>query len=135
MAERDYYIKYETDFNRLQKEIKAYSDYAGNVIDEVLITSGAEQIIEDILPLMPMSGRTWRGKRQPAKTAEPFQSKKISMGVEINAKNAYHYLYFPNDGTNTMHHAGEQYFMERGLEAATPKVIDMCIDKLTEIWR
>ena len=135
MADRDYYIKYETDFNRLQKEIEAYPGYAGTVIDEVLMTSGAEQIIEDILPLVPVSGRTWRGKKQPAKMAEPFQGKRITMGVEINAKNAYHYLYFPNDGTNTINHAGEQYFMERGLEAAAPKVIDMCIDKLTEIWR
>jgi predicted small lipoprotein YifL len=54
------------------------------------------------------------------------------LSVTIAARGRYGYLYFPDDGTNTKRHAGNQQFMMRGAENATAQIVDLCIGKLTE---
>ena len=93
---------------------------------------GAEVIKAEIHKLLPESGRTWPGKPTAAKKTDPFKSEGFNLGVTIKSKPDYWYLYFPDDGTTTRKHAGNQQFMRRGGEAATQEVIDMCVEALTK---
>lgn len=121
---------------KLQKAIEGYAGRAGEAIDEVLHTQGANLIKEEITRLLPASGRTWKGKAAAAKTAQPFAQQDVSMGVVVYSKPKYNYLYFPDDGTNTERHIGyrgvPREFMIRGAENQTEKIMDLCIAKLTE---
>lgn len=128
---------YETDLSgvdQLQDAMEQYAGHAGPIIDEVLHGDAAEVIKGEIAMLIPSSGRTWRRKPAPASAAMPaaFSQDNGPLSVTIAARNKYGYLYFPDDGSDTMHHAGNQQFMMRGAENASEKVIDLCIGKLTE---
>ena len=104
----------------------------GPIIDKTLRETGGKTIRERIMPLIPRSGRTWKGKAAPAASAQPFTELYAPMSAEIVARGRYGYLYFPNDGSNTLHHAGNQQFMERGLDQATDEVIEQCVGALLE---
>ena len=112
----------------------AVGEESGDIIDEVLHGEGAEEIKRKIVPLIPSSGRTWKGKGAPASSAMPgrFSVDKGQLSVTIAARGKYGYLYFPDDGSNTAKHAGNLQFMMHGAEAAEPKVIELCVGKLLE---
>lgn len=120
-------------FERLENTLKNYEGDAEKRINEVLWNEGGDIIEERINKLLPVSGRTWRGKKKAAKFAEPFTRTQENLAVIVKTKSAYNYLYFPDDGTNTRKHAGEQYFMHGGAIDAQDEIIDRCIVKLTEI--
>ena len=120
------------DFETLQENMQAFGAGSGKVIDQVLHNEGAEEIKRNILPLIHSSGRTWRGKKAPAASAKPFTQKNGSLSVTILSRGYYHYLYFPDDGSNTVRHAGNQQFMQRGAENSADTIIDRCIGKLIE---
>ena len=129
-------IDFELDskaLDKLQEEMKRV-ETPGPIIDEVLHGQGAELIKEKISLLIPRSGRKWKGKGAAAASAMPrsFQQENASLSVTIAARGKYGYLYFPDDGTNTHKHAGNQQFMRRGAEAASDRVIEMCVGKLLE---
>ena len=87
---------------------------------------------EDLYAVLPSSGRRWKGKKRPARSAMPrsFDQDDDLLAVTIAARGVYHYLYFPDDGSNTRKHAGNQQFMYRGAERASPKIIELCLGKL-----
>jgi HK97 gp10 family phage protein len=120
-------------FERLESVLKKYEGNAENIINEVLWNEGGEYIEEKITQLLPVSNKHWRGKKRAAKFAEPFMQEQDNLSVTVKTKNAYHYLYFPDDGTNTRKHVGEQYFMFGGATNAQEEIIERCIAKLTEI--
>ena len=121
------------DLDRLEQAARQYAGNAEAAINEVLHGEGGQLIMDRILPRVPRSGRTWRGKAAPAASAQPFTQEAGNLSVTVKTKNKYHYLYFPDDGSNTVHHAGNQQFMLGGGEAAAPDIIDRCIEKLIEI--
>lgn len=128
---------FKSDFKEveeLQKKMNDYGAGAGHIVDEVLHGEGAQEIKEKIAPLIPRSGRKWRGKGRAAADAMPrsFRQDDEDLSVTIAARGKYGYLYFPDDGTNTIRHAGNLQFMRRGAEAAADKVIDRCLKKLTD---
>lgn len=119
-----------TEFDRLQK---AMSEYSGNVeeaINEVLHNEVGGSIEESIRRLMPVSGRKWKGKKAAAKTAKSLRQLPANLELTVKSSKPYQYLYFPNDGSSTNNHAGQQFFFEKGGEAVTPEIIDRCITKL-----
>lgn len=120
------------DIRKLMESMEAYGNTAGKAIDEVLHKEGAELIKKDILPLIHPSGRSWRGKKKSATVSDPFRQKDEPLAVTIRSKKAYQYLYFPDDGSNTKRHAGEQFFMIRGTEKAAPEIVELCLNKLVE---
>lgn len=122
----------DKEMQKLAESIQSYPDYAGQVINDVLWNKGGALIQEGIMPLLPTSGRTWRGKKPAAKTAAPFTQENASLSVTVKTKNGYHYLYFPDDGSNTRKHAGNQQFMLGGAEAKQGEIIDLCIVQLTQ---
>lgn len=87
--------------------MEQYGAGAGQIIDSVLQTQGAQLIKEQIAMLLPASGRTWKGKPAPASVAMPgkFTQSNASLSVTISARGRYGYLYYPDDGTNTRRHA------------------------------
>ena len=123
-----------SEMDALQTAMQEYAGAAGPLIDDVLRGEGAEEIKKEIAPLLPVSGRSWKGKARPAIEAMPqrFTQENGSLSVTIKASGTYHYLYFPDDGSNTKKHAGNQEFMRRGAENASSRIIDLCIGKLTE---
>jgi hypothetical protein len=118
----------------LATTMEQYGAGAGQIVDEVLRGQGAQLIKDRIAPLIPRSGRTWKGKGRAAAAAMPasFQQDNEPQAVTIAARNKYHYLYFPDDGSNTARHAGNKQFMRRGAESASAEIIELCIGRLTE---
>lgn len=128
----EYYIG-RNDMDRLQASIRNYPDNAEKVINDVLHNTGGDLIIEDIKLYMPVSGRKpWPKKALPAKTSKSLQKVGSNLAVEISATKKYKYLYFPNDGSNTRHHNGGQWFMERGAEKAEEGIITNILERLEE---
>lgn len=125
-------------FDRLQQAISNYAGNAGRTIDDVLHNEGGKLISDAIMRLLPESGRKWRGKKAAAKRTQPFLQENGSLSVTIKTKPAYHYLYFPDDGTNTKRHIGykgrPREFMFKGADSRTEKIMDLCIQRLIDKW-
>lgn len=120
----------------LYEKMVSYGAGSGQIIDKVLRSEGAEEIKKQIARLLPSSGRHWKGKAPAASSAMPgrFDQDNGELSVTIAARGKYHYLYFPDDGSNTRKHAGNKQFMLHGAEAAAPKVVEMCVGKLVEAF-
>lgn len=119
------------EFDRLTERIKEYQGDAENAINEVLWGEGGQRIHNAIMELLPSSGRTWSGKPAAARSAAPFTQENENLSVTIRTKGTYNYLYFPDDGSTTKKHEGNQQFMFRGAENEQERIIDLCIAKLT----
>ena len=50
--------------------------------------------------------------------------------VIFKSSPAWNYLYFPDDGSNTVRHRGNQQFMLRGAQDAAPKIADEICTRL-----
>lgn len=117
------------DVDRLQDALLAYQgDNAEEVINDVLHNDGAALATEAIYRLMPMSGKK---KGQHAKKSKSLKSENGNLSVTIVASGKWHYLYFPDDGTNTRRHVGDQQFFRRGAESVQDEIINRCINRLT----
>ena len=100
------------------------------IVNDVLHNEAGPLIEKNIMPLLPQSGRSWKGKKPAAKNAAPFQEVNGNLSVTVTTKYHYHYLYFPNDGSNTKRHVGNQHFMYRGAEKAAPDIIEKCTARI-----
>ena len=118
------------DFERLQKAIEDFPGNSEKAINEVLHGEGGELIQESIRRLIPVSGKTWRGKASPAKSGKSLMLVPGNLSVTTKSTKKYHYLYFPDDGANTRRHAGNQQFFKKGAETVEREVADRCIDNI-----
>lgn len=125
-------FKVEDNFEELQKKISLLQEKGEEIVNDVLHNEASQIFQESIQNLLPESHRNWEKKKKAAKQAKPFTSIGGNLSVTIVNKNAYAYLYFPDDGTNTKRHRGEQHFMLRGVEAKAGTVVEMCLNRLTE---
>lgn len=121
----------DEDFAKLQTAIENFPGDAEAGINEILHNEGSQAIQEAVRRLMPMSGKSWKGKNPPAKTSKSLRDKKENLSVTVRTSKNYQYLYFPDDGINTRRHVGNQRFFLRGGEAAKNEIIERCITKLT----
>lgn len=122
-----------SEVDSLSTAMQQYGDGALREINDVLHGEGGEKIKEAIQLLLPVSGRTWKGKKAPASAANSLQQvNNEQLAVTIKSRTAYNYLYFPDDGSNTLHHAGGQHFFQTGAEDTADQIIEMCVGKLTE---
>ena len=115
------------EFDRVQEAIKKFPGNAEKAINEVLHGQGAALIEERIRRYMPVSDKKKGAHAVDAKSLTPVGS---NLAVTIKSTNKYHYLYFPDDGTNTRRHVGNQRFFERGGESAIGEIVDRCINNL-----
>lgn len=116
--------------DRLVKAIQEYADNAENVINDVLHDEAGVLIEDSIRSLIPTSGKSWKGKKPPAKTSKSMIQEDGNLSVTVKNSKNYGYLYFPDDGTNTRRHVGEKHFFAKGAELVTDTIIDRCIDRL-----
>ena len=122
-----------SEIDSLTTAMQQYGEGALREINDVLHGEGGAKIKEAIQLLIPASGRTWKGKKAPASVANSLQQvNNEQLAVTIKSRSAYNYLYFPDDGSNTLHHAGGQHFMQQGAEDTADQIIEMCVGKLTE---
>ena len=125
-------------FETLQRAIQLYSGDAERTVNDVLHNEGGKLINDEIMRLLPESGRKWKGKRRAAKQARPFTQKDENLAVIVRTVSSYHYLYFPDDGTNTKNHIGykgrPREFMYKGAENQTGEIMDRCINRLIQRW-
>ena len=121
-----------TEFDRLQNAIKNFPGDAEKEINEVLHNEGSQLIQDSVRNLMPVSGRKWKGKKPAAKTSKSLNDLKGNLFVWVKTTGSYHYLYFPDDGTNTIHHVGNQQFFLKGAEAKQETIIDLCVNNMID---
>lgn len=116
------------------KLLSAMEDFQGDVeltINDVLHNYAGPLAQESILRLIPVSGKHWKGKAPAAKTGKSLRNNNGNLYVEVTTTKKYQYLYFPNDGSNTRRHVGNQQFFEKGGEAVKDDIIERCVVKLT----
>lgn len=127
-----FYIEKE-DAARLQEKFRQFPGDVEKAVNDVLHQIGGPLIIQNIKSYMPTSGRKpWRGKASSAKSSKSLSHINSNLAVEVNATKKYKYLYFPNDGSNTIHHHGGEWFMERGVEKSEEKIVDAICDRLED---
>ncbi|MBQ9785060.1 MAG: hypothetical protein IJW29_06455 [Clostridia bacterium] len=124
------------DFDRLQQAIADYGGNAEDAINRVLHEEAGPLIYEEINPLINPSGRKFKGHAKSAKNSPwPLYDTSANLAVTVKTKAKWGYLYFPDDGSNTRKHAGNQHFFQRGGDKAAPKVVDRCLNVLIDEWK
>jgi hypothetical protein len=120
----------DQEFKRLEKAIHNFPGKAEDTINAFLHSEGKTLIMDSIQQLIPQSGKTWKGKKAPAQTGKSLRSTNANLAIWVRSTKNYQYLYFPDDGSNTRRHVGNQQFFFRGAESVKGEVIDRCIGKL-----
>jgi len=121
-------------FEEVTEQIIRFADRneAIDLIDSYLTGEGGDLIKQGIHDLLPVSGRKWRGKKAAAKSTDPFKKTPGSLSVRVHTTGNYHYLYFPDDGSSTIRHYGDQQFMLQGAEDKAENIGTHIINKLIE---
>ena len=128
-------FKQEDNLQELQQIISQLPNEGEKIVTNVFHNEGADEIESGIRVLIPESGKKWKKKKTAAKKAKSIKKREKESGnlnVIVGTTNNYRYLYFPDDGENTKKHYGNQQFMKRGAESKSGKIIDICIEQLTE---
>ena len=125
------------DYSQIEDLISRLQDSSKNVeetINEILHGFGVEETKKTILSLpdFPQSNRKWKGKKKAAKNAQPFTEQKMNLAFIVRSKKSYNYLYFPDDGSNTEKHFGNQNFMGRGLEKSINPILDRIVASVVD---
>ena len=118
------------EFEKLQQAIKNFPGDAEKEINEVLHNEASLLIQDAIRRLMPVSGKKWKGKPLGAQEGNSLTDTKINLGIIVRTQKKYQYLYFPDDGTNTRKHAGNQQFFAKGGESQKEEIINRCMARL-----
>lgn len=116
-----------TQIEQLQKAMQQYQGNTENAINDVLHNYAGDRAQKEIYMLMP---RSHKKKGKHAKDAKSLSNITGNLSVTITAKGKWHYLYFPDDGTNTRRHVGNQRFFERGGKRAEDDIVNRCIAQL-----
>ena len=121
---------YKIDASEVESLQRAMKQYAGNVeetVNDVLHNEAGPLIQDSVQRLIPVSD----AKKKHAKDAASLKQVNYNLAVKITTKGKYGYLYFPDDGTNTRRHIGDQQFFRQGGEAVKSDVINRCLKRLS----
>lgn len=120
------------DLDKLQSAIKSYPKDAEKKITDYLHKEGYTLFSGNISALMPVSDRKKKGIGH-AKMSKSLRDreKTSNLSVTIGTTSKYSYLYFPDDGSNTLRHAGNQHFFERGVEKKEPEAVEEMLKRIT----
>jgi hypothetical protein len=133
-------VRFELDYEeiaRLEKKMAQLPGKMEGAVNEVLHTDGIRIATEEITKLIPVSRRNNRTRNKiHAKTSKWSTSERHNLGFTIkskggaaNKKGSFGYLVFPNEGRGA-HNPIAHHFMEKGLEAATPKILAKLHEKI-----
>lgn len=120
------------EVERLYNTIRNFPGNAEKSINDVFHNEAILLVQEEVKRLMPVSGKTWKGKAPAAKTAKSLTEDKGNLSFTVRSNGKYNYLYFPDDGTNTRRHIGNQQFFKRGGENKQTEIVDRCISRIVE---
>lgn len=117
---------------KIQEIISKMADggIAEKTINTYLRTEAGPLIKQGIQELLPTSGRSWRGKKPAASSVDPFRIQEGNLSVTVKTKSGYHYLYFPDDGSDTKRHIGNQNFMFQGAMNKESEITNNVIEQL-----
>ena len=127
--------RFDMDTKEVERLYNAVKNFPGNAeksINEVFHNEAPPLVSEEITRLMPTSGRQWKGKSPAAKTAKSLTDETSNLAFAVKTTGKYHYLYFPDDGTNTRNHVGNQQFFRRGGENKQSEIVDRCITRIVD---
>lgn len=121
-----------SEVERLQQAMKDFQGDTEETINDVLHNYAGDRAQEDIYRLMPVSEKK---KGRHAKHSKALRNVHGNLSETVATAGKFHYLYFPDDGTNTRRHVGykgvpREFFAEGG-EAAQDDIVERCITKLT----
>lgn len=123
------------EVDEIARHIAEFPGDAESAINEVMHQEAGPIIYRQINPLIHPSGRTFAGHRSSATASDwPRYVTSENLAVTVSTKRKFDYLYFPDDGSTTRRHAGNQRFFERGGSAAAPEIVERCLAKLDEDW-
>lgn len=126
--------RFQMDTAEVERLFNAVQNFPGNAekaINDVFHNDAPPLVSEEIKRLMPTSGKRWKGKPAPAKTAKSLtEDTEPNLAFIVKTTGKYHYLYFPDDGTNTRRHVGNQQFFKKGGENKQTEIVDRCIERL-----
>ena len=112
----------------LQEAMAEHIGDTEKIINEVLYNEAGPLIKNAVHRLIPLSTvKPWKGKPKHAREADSLLQVNYNLAVKITTKSKYGYLYFPDDGTNTKNHVGEQRFFERGGDSVVNEIVERCI--------
>ena len=120
------------EIERLHTALRNFPGEAEEAINDVFHNDAPPLVSEEIRRLMPVSGRKWSGKAPAAKGAKSLTDETANLAFTVKTTGKYHYLYFPDDGSNTRRHVGNQQFFQRGGEAKQSEIVDRCITRITK---
>ena len=115
------------EIEKLQKAMQEYQGDTESAINEVLHNEAGDMAQEGIFRLMPRSAKT-KGKH--ARDSKSLRNVNGNLSVTVTTQKKFQYLYFPDDGTNTRRHVGNQQFFMRGGESVQDEIVDRCIQRL-----
>ena len=118
---------FQLDYSSIDKPLEVVTRADKNLasaINESMSEFAPNLIQRNIVSVLPSSGRSWKGKSAPASSTDPFRHEPIKLGTLVKTKSEYNYLYFPDDGSNTKRHQGNQQFMHRGAEMSQDEIIE-----------
>ena len=121
---------FSINFSEVDRLMRAMENYSGNTeeaINDVLHNQAGDMAQAEIIRLMPRSNKK-KGKH--AKDVQSLQNITGNLSVTVTTKKKFGYLYFPDDGTNTKRHIGNQQFFARGGEAVKDDIIERCVLRL-----
>lgn len=127
--------RFDLDTKEVERLFTTVKNFPGNAeksINDVFHNDAPPIVSEEIKRLMPVSGKMWKGKAPAAKTAKSLTDEKANLSFTVKTTGKYHYLYFPDDGTNTRRHVGNQQFFKRGGENKQTEIIDRCINRIVK---
>lgn len=125
--------RFEMDAKEVERLFNTVKNFPGNAeksINDVFHNDAPPIVSEEIKRLMPESGKTWKGKAPAAKGAKSLTDETANLSFTVKTTGKYHYLYFPDDGSNTRNHVGNQQFFQRGGEAKQTEIVDRCISRI-----
>lgn len=125
----------QSDLPELYAKLQKLPQRGEQIITDTLHNEGAELIKKGIDVLLPRSGRKRKSPIAAASNKRSIMPNKAESGnlnVVVSSTKTYRYLYYPDDGSNTRRHRGEQHFMRRGGESQSDKILKLCIEKLTK---
>lgn len=114
-------------FEKLQQAMQGFQGDTETTINDVLHNYAGDRAQKDIILLMPVSNKK---NGVHAKHSDSLQNITGNLSVTVTTKGKFGYLYFPDDGTNTRRHVGNQQFFKRGGETAMDDIVGRCIEKL-----
>ncbi|MBH0159115.1 hypothetical protein IHV10_22350 [Fictibacillus sp. 5RED26] len=120
------------DIEILEEKMKQIPGRSEQAINDVLHGEGVNIVVREIQPQIPVS--TWKNRVRKKKHARhvtnPQSSKKENLGFTIRPKPKFNYLKYPDLGIGKSKRNEPQHFMNKGLQKASPIIIEKLNDAL-----